>query len=397
MKKILTLMLWILGTLAVCAQVVSFSGEGEAKSYFEKNIATLDPIEGIWSVSTNDNWYYDGQNINHQQSSDDGRIAIIKDLSGGYRTIKLAGEEYDLFHFEETAIASYYLTKISFSNGRLVQNCNASLLSDKYLTIEAKLNANIVKEQCQNAFKGTKFEEDSRRNIHLFDISVKFELVKTYPIETLSKPKISGGSGTGFAISNLGYIVTNYHVVENAKAVRVKGINGEFSSGLAARIELTDKTNDLAILKLEARSAINGTIPYIISSKTDVVGSDVFSLGYPLRATMGDEVKLTNGIISANSGFQGDITTYQISVPIQPGNSGGPLINSQGNLIGVINAKHLETENVSYAVKSPYLQSLIASLADDVSLAQANLLTGKTLSQKSQLVKRFVYVIEVEY
>lgn len=395
-RTIIFASLWIT-TILVSGQVTYFSGENDAKTYFEKNIETLDPIEGIWSVSTNDNWYYDGQNINHQQSNDDGRIAVIKDLNGGYKTIKLTGEEYDIFRFEGTAIANYYLTKIFFSNGRFTQNCNASLLSGKYLTIETKLNSDIVKYQCQSAFEGTKFEEDSRRNSYKFDINVKFDLVKTYPNEAVSKPKITSSSGTGFAISNLGYIVTNYHVVENAKAVRVKGINGDFNSSVTARIELTDKNNDLAIIKLENGNTINGAIPYVISSKADVVGSDVFALGYPLRATMGDEVKLTNGIISANSGFQGDITKYQISVPVQPGNSGGPLINAQGNLIGVINAKHLETENVSYAVKSIYLQSLIASLTGNVPLTQTNLLTGKTLSQKVQLVKRFVYVIEVSY
>ena len=66
---------------------------------------------------------------------------------------------------------------------------------------------------------------------------------------------------------------------------------------------------------------------------------------------MGDEVKLTNGIISSKTGFQGDVTTYQISVPLQAGNSGGPLFDSKGNVIGIVNAKHLGTENVSYVVK----------------------------------------------
>ncbi len=77
------------------------------------------------------------------------------------------------------------------------------------------------------------------------------------------------------------------------------------------------------------------------------VGETVYVSGYPLRATMGDEIKLTNGI---KSGFQGDITNYQISVPVQPGNSDGPLPDSNGNVTGVISAKHIGAENVSYAV-----------------------------------------------
>lgn len=397
MNKAIILATLLVITQVTLGQVTYFSGEGDAKSYFEKNIETLDPIEGIWSVTATEKTDYDGQNISNTTSNDAGRIAIIKDLAGGYNTIKLTGEEFDIFHFEATTIPDYYFTKIFFEGGKYVQKCNASLIGGRLLTIDTKFDRDIVKYQCEYNYAGTKFEALVNSNIYKFEMRAKFDLVKTYPNETVSKPKITSSSGTGFAITNTGYIVTNYHVVENAKTIKVKGINGDFNSSVSARIELTDKNNDLAIIKLENGNAIAGTIPYVISSKADVVGSDVFALGYPLRATMGDEVKLTNGIISANSGFQGDITKYQISVPVQPGNSGGPLINVQGNLIGVINAKHLETENVSYAVKSVYLQSLIASLTGNVSLTQTNLLAGKTLSQKVQLVKRFVYVIEVDY
>ena len=78
-----------------------------------------------------------------------------------------------------------------------------------------------------------------------------------------------------------------------------------------------------------------------------------------MRATMGDEVKLTNGIISSKSGFQGDVTSYQITAPVQQGNSGGPLFDSKGNIIGIINAKHAGAENASYAIKASYLMNLI--------------------------------------
>jgi S1-C subfamily serine protease len=74
---------------------------------------------------------------------------------------------------------------------------------------------------------------------------------------------------------------------------------------------------------------------------------------------MGDEVKLTNGIISSKSGFQGDVTSYQITAPVQPGNSGGPLFDDKGNIIGIINAKHVGAENASYAIKASYLMNLI--------------------------------------
>jgi len=111
---------------------------------------------------------------------------------------------------------------------------------------------------------------------------------------------------------------------------------------------------------------------------------------------MGDEIKLTNGIVSSRTGFQGDASSYQISAPVQPGNSGGPLFDNSGNLIGIINAKHTGAENASYAIKSGYLTSLMELLPNLPKPQTANLLTGKSLSQQVELVKKFIYIIEVE-
>jgi len=204
-------------------------------------------------------------------------------------------------------------------------------------------------------------------------------------------------SGTGFAISLDGLIVTNNHVIEGAKIIKVRGVNGDFSRTYNAKILFTDNNNDLAIIKIDDYGFTSlGTIPYTIKTSLAGVGENIFVLGYPLRATMGDEIKLTNGIVSSKTGFQGDITCYQISAPVQPGNSGGPLFNSQGNLIGVINAKHVGAENASYAVKSIYLTSLIELLSSSPKLQTINSLTGKTLITQVEMVKKFVYIIEVE-
>ena len=138
------------------------------------------------------------------------------------------------------------------------------------------------------------------------------------------------------------------------------------------------------------------SIPFVIKNNQENVGDQVFVLGYPLRSSMGDEIKLTNGIISSKSGFQGDITSYQTSVPVQPGNSGGPLFNNQGNLIGIINSKHSKAENASYAIKSTYLLTLIATLSNPPKLQSNNLINVNSLSNQVNLLKEFVYIIEVE-
>jgi len=132
-----------------------------------------------------------------------------------------------------------------------------------------------------------------------------------------------------------------------------------------------------------------------IANQTIDVGSSVFALGYPLRSTMGDEIKLTDGIISAKSGYKGDITAYQISVPVQPGNSGGPLFDENGDIVGIVNAKNLLAENASYAVKISYLKNLLESLSLSQNLATTNTLSSMSLKDKVKILRNFTYIIEI--
>ena len=200
-------------------------------------------------------------------------------------------------------------------------------------------------------------------------------------------------SGTGFALND-GYIVTNYHVIENAKSISIQGIKGDFVKKYKATIIATDKYNDLALLRI-ADSGFNGfgSIPYNIKTSVSNVGEEVFVLGYPLTSTMGDEIKLTTGVISSKTGFQGDVSLYQISAPIQPGNSGGPLFDNRGNLIGIVNAKHKGAENVGYAIKTSYLNNLIESSISTSILPSNNQIAGLPLTGKVKSLKNYVFLI----
>ena len=220
--------------------------------------------------------------------------------------------------------------------------------------------------------------------------------LKMYPTSSSSGGLATGTekwSGTGFALNN-GYIATNYHVVENAKSIKVQGIRGSFNTEYNATVISTDKFNDLAIIKInDSRFSGFGTIPYRVKTSTSEVGEDVFVLGYPLTTTMGDEIKLTTGVISSKTGFQGDVSLYQISAPIQPGNSGGPLFDGNGNLIGIVNAKHRGAENVSYAIKASYLNNLVESASPISLLPTNNSVSGMSLSNKVKSLKNFVFMI----
>lgn len=204
------------------------------------------------------------------------------------------------------------------------------------------------------------------------------------------------GSGSCFAISSDGVLATCYHVVEDAREIRIRGVNGDFDKTYRAKVIAVDRNNDLALVRIDDKefSPISG-IPYRIATGNADVGESVYALGYPLRAVMGDEIKLTNGLISSCSGYRGDITSYQISVAVQSGNSGCPLFNNSGEVIGVVNAR-LEVESAAYAVKSPYLNILINSLDVPIVMSQSNALSGLPLADQVKKAKRYVYIIETE-
>jgi S1-C subfamily serine protease len=201
-------------------------------------------------------------------------------------------------------------------------------------------------------------------------------------------------SGTGFALKDA-YVVTNYHVVEGAGQITVRGINGNFSTSYSATVAAYDYSNDIAILRVnDSRFSGFGSIPYAIKTTASDVGENIFVMGYPLTATMGSEIKYTTGVISSHSGYQGDISLYQISAPIQPGNSGAPLFDSKGDIIGIVNSKHTGAENVGYAIKSAYLNNLMQGRIPGSVLPSSNSVSSLSRTEQIKVLQKYVYIIE---
>jgi S1-C subfamily serine protease len=171
----------------------------------------------------------------------------------------------------------------------------------------------------------------------------------------------AGSTGTGFLVSADGLVATSNHVIEDGHSIQFSFKGQRYDARKVAQ----DEANDLAILKVE------GEFPFleIRGSEDASIGEEIFTVGFPNPAVQGFEPKMTTGVISSLSGIQDDPTCYQISVPVQPGNSGGPLLTQQGDVIGIIKAKlnprvglataNALPENVNYAVKSDYLNILI--------------------------------------
>lgn len=197
-------------------------------------------------------------------------------------------------------------------------------------------------------------------------------------------------------MSSNGYIITNHHVIDKANSIEVRGINGDFSKKYTAEVVVSDDKIDLAIIKIkDPLFSSLGSIPYTLRQSTADVGENVFVLGYPLTTTMGEEIKLTNGIISSKTGFQGDVSTYQISAPVQTGNSGGPMFDKSGNIAGIVSAKHLMAENAGYAIKINYAKNLFDLLPTTINFPTINLLNGKTLSEQVKITFNYVYLIVI--
>jgi len=228
---------------------------------------------------------------------------------------------------------------------------------------------------------------------YYMDVTSKYKFKKKYSPQV----PIQKSFGTGFAISSDGYIVTNNHVVNEGKKIEIKGVNGDFQKTYVAKVIATDKDNDLAILKIVDSSFMGfNKIPYSLIRKLTDVGNSVFVLGYPLVTYMGQEIKLTNGIISSKTGFQGDVSTYQISVPLQPGNSGGPMFDSKGNVVGIVSSRLSIGENVSYAIKTSVLFNLIESLPTIPKIETENILKEQSLAEQVKSIKNYVFIIEVQ-
>lgn len=224
------------------------------------------------------------------------------------------------------------------------------------------------------------------------------QIVLLFLITIFTYESFSQSQGTGFAISSDGHIATNYHVVEGQDKIKVKGINGEFAQSYTAEVVKVDKANDLAILKVNTNL---GNIPYGFKNKKENVASKVFAYGFPIIDLLGVEVKFTEGRINSNSGLMNDPRWYQHTATIQSGNSGGPLFNKYGNLVGINVAgidndkvKKIigtETNNINYAIKTRYLLNLM----EDLELQPTSNIGINKLDVEDQYkkIKKFVYII----
>ena len=213
--------------------------------------------------------------------------------------------------------------------------------------------------------------------------------------EVDSKIPLNGevtSSGSAFLIDGKGYLVTNAHVLQGSGAVVVNSKGEEYN----ATIINIDKASDLAILKIQDDEFKPfASLPYSIKKSGIDLGEELFTLGYPRES-----IVYNMGYMSAASGFKGDTASYQISLSANPGNSGGPVFNKNGEIIGILSNRETSAEGVVFAIKSKGIYKLVDELRDsDTSLQKIKLpatssLKGMARTEQIKEVEDCVFLVK---
>jgi S1-C subfamily serine protease len=209
---------------------------------------------------------------------------------------------------------------------------------------------------------------------------------------TTSRPKFEANfRATGFLVDGNGYIITNAHVVQNAKNLIVENKKGD---QFYANAVYANTVTDLAILKITDTSfkKVSG-LPYTFPKSTAELAEPIFTLGYPR-----EEVVYGEGYLSAKSGYYGDTTSYQISISVNPGNSGGPVIDKDGEVIGIISSKETNADGVVFAIKSKNIYNALSEIKKEkdiiIKLPTTNSLKDLNRVRQIKKLEDFVYKVK---
>ncbi len=197
-------------------------------------------------------------------------------------------------------------------------------------------------------------------------------------------------TGTGFALTNDGYFVTAYHVIADGDSVYIQSQDGEYFKAFLVNF---NAEADVAILKVEKKNFHfgKGDVPYVFTGSKATLGAQIYTLGYPK-----DEMVYSEGYVSAKNGYQGDEQQYTLSLPAGHGQSGSPVIDGKGNLLGLLTAVGRQNEANTYAVSSKALLELLHTIphANSLRLPKTNRLGH--MSRESQIEKMQPYTFSVK-
>jgi serine protease Do len=201
--------------------------------------------------------------------------------------------------------------------------------------------------------------------------------------------------GTCFAINRYGYMLTNRHVIGGADSIYIQNNKGEVFKAISV---FEDISSDLAVIRIADSTFRSSALPYSLKPQAARLGEEVFTMGYPR-----DEVVYGKGYISAQTGFGGDTVSYQVSIPVLPGNSGAPLLDNRGQVVGIITGRQAASDGIAFAVKSGNLKRLLDEMPKE-SISKkgkkdikSNTASLEGLNREDQIKKLedYVYMVKV--
>lgn len=408
--------------------------EGHKRAYYESG-------QLLWELNYKNgnkeglvNWYYESGEL---------------EVEVNYKNGKQAGLEKDYYESGQLRVEINFkdgrregITKVYYENGELKQEWNykngklEGLSKWYYESGNIGLERNYKNDKINGVFREyyesgvLQFRDiyKNDRKIHrtaynemgklLFAQDYPYDLAegdtpdtsklfatKQPPRDLFKEKQRISSIATGFLFGSSGFIVTNYHVVRGAKSIAIKYQNGERTS---AEVISKDSKNDIAFLKPNHLPNLKMINLSLGNSLTVRLGDKVFTLGYPIATVLGDNIKYSEGVISGLTGVGNDPKTFQISIPTQHGNSGGPLFNEKGEVIGIVSssldeaktqqAMGVTPQNVNFAIKSFLVQAMLLKLPKSLVSPTDLTIVPKKSKQSNfiQQVENNIVLIEVD-
>ncbi len=347
--------------------------------YFDSNLHSLDPLEGIWTAT--DNSYTVGI-FKDTLSNKRDFVATVMNTEKPLWKLGDVKMEFVASAYPNVYATTYFMADKS-NQGTTSRISEGGLLT---MTLRNPDNSPLQMSFIKNYPK---------------------DLESGYGTDVTPESRHFPVSGSGFLLSQSGLVVTNYHVISDSKKIEVSFPYE--NETYQTKVALKDINNDIVLLRVEDvnfSKQFSLTIPFGFANSSDAnVGEDVFTIGYPLGEILGKSPKLSKGVINSLYGISDDPRLLQISNPVQPGNSGGPLFNSRGEIVGVViatlNVKYfyekldIIPQNVNFAIKVDYLKNIVSMLPEgDEIIHRKSSLTNDSLEDQVKKIVPFIVTIK---
>lgn len=198
--------------------------------------------------------------------------------------------------------------------------------------------------------------------------------------------------GTGFLLDGKGLMITNAHVVQSSRNIRVVNQKGKQFNAFVVRL---DVNRDVAIIKIDdPQFKPFNSLPYGFRKESSKIAESIFTLGFPR-----DEIVYGEGYLSAKTGFHGDTLSCQIAVDANPGNSGGPIFNHNGEVIGVLSARDTKAQSAVFAVQSKYIYQVLDEMKKNplyrnVKLSAKSTVSGLDKVQQVEKIQDYIFMVK---